>query len=157
MFPLLPGDTGNARHHAVVLLARRLSAANPGCKASGESLGKSAGESLLFPADFPWLSWARSLQTFPNPSGTRGTNIAMPTMYFREEWVQGGHRPGAEFEAAQASTFPFLVLISISSLRTRLLPNTIRVLKTYQIWDGFCALAKPNEGRRSSATLTGMR
>ena len=71
----------------------------------------------------------------------------MPTVYLRQEWVQGGHRPGAEFEAAQASTFPFLVLISISSLRTRLLPNTIRVLKTYQIWDGFCGLAKPNEGR----------
>ena len=70
---------------------------------------------------FPWLSWARSLQTFPNLSGTRGINIAMPTMYFREEWVQGGHRPGAEFEAAQASTFSFLVLISISSFRTSLL------------------------------------
>ena len=33
----------------------------------------------------------------------------MPTVYLRQEWVQGGHRPGAEFEAAQASTFPFLI------------------------------------------------
>ena len=56
----------------------------------------------------PRLSWARSLQTFPNLSVTRGTNIAMPTVYLRQEWVQGGHRPGAEFEAAQASTFPLL-------------------------------------------------
>ena len=28
-------------------------------------------------------------------------------------------------------------------------------LKMYQIWDGFCAVAKLNGGRRSSATLTG--
>ena len=34
-------------------------------------------------------------------------------MYLRKEWVQGGHRPGAEFEAAQASTFPLLVFNSI--------------------------------------------
>ena len=27
----------------------------------------------------------------------------------------------------------------------------------YQIWDGFCAMAKLNGGRRSSATLTGMK
>ena len=27
----------------------------------------------------------------------------------------------------------------------------------YQIWDGFCAVAKLNGGRRSSATLTGMK
>ena len=26
-------------------------------------------------------------------------------------------------------------------------------LKMYQIWDGFCAVAKLNGGRRSSATL----
>ena len=31
---------------------------------------------------------------------------------------------------------------------------TIRVLKSFQIWDGFFVLAKRNEGRRSSATLT---
>ena len=30
-------------------------------------------------------------------------------------------------------------------------------LKMYQIWDGFCAVAKLNGGRRSSATLTGMK
>ncbi len=30
-------------------------------------------------------------------------------------------------------------------------------LKMYQIWDGFYAVAKLNGGRRSSATLTGMR
>ena len=29
-------------------------------------------------------------------------------------------------------------------------------LKMYQIWDGFCAVAKPNGGRRSSAALTGI-
>ena len=34
---------------------------------------------------------------------------------------------------------------------------SIRVLKSYQIWDGFFVLAKLNEGRRSSATLTGMK
>ena len=33
--------------------------------------------------------------------------------------------------------------------------NTFRVLKSYQIWDGFFALAKLNGGSRSSATLTG--
>jgi len=32
--------------------------------------------------------------------------------------------------------------------------NTIRVLKSYQIWDGFFVLAKLSEGRRSNATLT---
>ena len=68
----------------------------------------------------PRLSWARSLQTFPNLSGTPGTNIAMPTVYFREEWVQGGHRPGAEFEAAQASTFTFLVFNLIFILENKL-------------------------------------
>ena len=30
-------------------------------------------------------------------------------------------------------------------------------LKDYQIWNGFFVLAKLNEGRRSSATLTGMK
>ena len=30
-------------------------------------------------------------------------------------------------------------------------------LKMYQIWDGFYAVAKLNGGRRSSATLTGMK
>ncbi len=34
--------------------------------------------------------------------------------------------------------------------------DTIRVLKSYQIWDKFFVLAKRNEGRRSSATLTGV-
>ena len=32
--------------------------------------------------------------------------------------------------------------------------HTIRVLKSYQIWDGFFVLAKLSGGRRSSATLT---
>ena len=44
----------------------------------------------------------------------------MPTMYLREEWVQGGHRPGAEFEAAQASTFTFLVFNLIFILENKL-------------------------------------
>ena len=35
--------------------------------------------------------------------------------------------------------------------------NTILSIKDYQIWDGFFALAKLNGGRRSSATLTGMK
>ena len=35
--------------------------------------------------------------------------------------------------------------------------NTKLKLKMYQIWDGFCAVAKLNGGRRSSATLTGMK
>ena len=30
-------------------------------------------------------------------------------------------------------------------------------LKMYQIWDGFYAVAKLNGGKRSSATLTGMK
>ena len=33
---------------------------------------------------------------------------------------------------------------------------TILSIKDYQIWDVFFALAKLNEGRRSSATLTGV-
>ena len=35
--------------------------------------------------------------------------------------------------------------------------HTILSIKDYQIWDGFFALAKLNGGRRSSATLTGMK
>ena len=35
--------------------------------------------------------------------------------------------------------------------------NTKLKLKMYQIWDGFYAVAKLNGGRRSSATLTGMK
>ena len=38
-----------------------------------------------------------------------------------------------------------------------MLTNTKLKLKMYQIWDGFCAVAKLNGGRRSSATLTGMK
>ena len=34
---------------------------------------------------------------------------------------------------------------------------TILRLKDYQIWDVFFVLAKLNEGKRSSATLTGMK
>ena len=35
--------------------------------------------------------------------------------------------------------------------------NTKLKLKMYQIWDGFYAVAMLNGGRRSSATLTGMK
>ena len=35
--------------------------------------------------------------------------------------------------------------------------NTIEILKSYQMWDGFFALAKLIEGKRSSATLTGVK
>ena len=71
LFPLLPGDTGNARHQAVVLLARRLS-------------------------------------NIPIPQRNARNKYRFTYQYLRQEWVQGGHRPGAEFEAAQASTFPLL-------------------------------------------------
>ena len=40
MFPLLLGDNVKARLDAVVLLARRLSAANPDAKHPGKSEGK---------------------------------------------------------------------------------------------------------------------
>ena len=96
----------------------------PDAKYPGKAWEYSAGESKLSPSDFPRLSWARSLQTFPNLSVTRGTNIAIPTMYLRAVWVQGGHRPGAEFEAAQASTFPLLVFNLIFILENKLV-NTV--------------------------------
>ena len=38
-----------------------------------------------------------------------------------------------------------------------LMIHTIDILKSFQMWDGFFALAKLNEGRRSSATLTEMK
>ena len=38
-----------------------------------------------------------------------------------------------------------------------LFAHTKLKLKMYQIWDGFCAVAKLNGGRRSSATWTGMK
>ena len=46
--------------------------------------------------------------------------------------------------ASSSRTFPFSL-------------HTILSIKDYQIWDGFFALAKLNGGRRSSATLTGMK
>ena len=42
----------------------------PGCKASGESKGKSQGESSLSPWGFSRLSWARSPQSFRTLSET---------------------------------------------------------------------------------------
>ena len=119
LFPLLLGDTGNARHHAVVLLARRLSAANPGCKASGESLGIIRRGKFTFPCGFSLAFLGQKPSNFPKPKRNTRNKYRFTYQYLRQEWVQGGHRPGAEFEAAQASTFPFLV--SISSLRTSLL------------------------------------
>ncbi len=50
-------------------------AANPDALHPGKARESSAGESLLSPSDFPRLSWARSPQTFRNPSATAGTCI----------------------------------------------------------------------------------
>ena len=61
---------------------------HPGCKASGESKGKSQGESLLSPWDFPLLSWARSPQTFRNPSETGGSSLFFQ-LAISPKWVQG--------------------------------------------------------------------
>ncbi|MDO5328082.1 MAG: hypothetical protein Q4G00_15415, partial [Clostridia bacterium] len=69
------------------------------------------------------------------PSAARGTSWAIPTNYLREEWVQGGHRPGAEFEAAQASTFPLLGF----SLYFVLENNTVKTIKREQCYSCVCA------------------
>ena len=47
-------------------------AANPDALHPGKAWEQSAGESLLSPSDFPWLSWARSPQTFRSPSAAGG-------------------------------------------------------------------------------------
>ena len=52
LFPLLLGEPEEARLDAVVLLARRLKAAKPGCFASGESQGKIRRGKLAFPLGF---------------------------------------------------------------------------------------------------------
>ena len=70
-------------------------AANPDALHPGKVREKSLGESKLSPWDFPLLSWARSPQTFRNPSAAGGTCLLTPTTLFRQLRVQGGHRPGA--------------------------------------------------------------
>ena len=78
---------------AIVLLARRRSR-QPGCFASGESQGRIRRGKFTFPWDFPGLSWARSPQTFRNPSAAGGACLSIPTKQVRQLRVQGGHRPG---------------------------------------------------------------
>ena len=90
LFPLLLGDTKDPIVDGVVLLARRPKAANPGCKASGERKGKSPEEKRAFPSGiYPFLSWARSPQTFRNPSETAGTCILYSLMQLRLNGSRG--------------------------------------------------------------------
>ena len=102
------GDTVEVKLDAVVLLARRLSAANPGCKASGESLGIIRRGKFTFPCGFSLAFLGQKPSNFPKPKRNTRNKYHFTYHYLRQEWVQGGHRPGAEFEAAQASTFPLL-------------------------------------------------
>ena len=64
-------------------------AANPDAKHPGKAWEQSQGKSELFPWDFPRLSWARSPQTFRNPSAAAGGCWSIPTTLFRQLWVQG--------------------------------------------------------------------
>ena len=54
-------------------------AANPDALHPGKARESSAGESLLSPSDVPGLSWARSPQTFRNPSAAGGACLLIPT------------------------------------------------------------------------------
>ena len=66
-FPLKPGRTRKSGM-APLCFWPGVEAANPDAKHPGKAREESAGESLLSPSDFPGLSWARSPQTFRNPS-----------------------------------------------------------------------------------------
>ena len=69
-------------------------AANPDASHPGKVRGKSFGESLLSPGDFPLLSWARSPLTFVNPSAVGGGCRFPPTAQYRQVRVQGTQYPG---------------------------------------------------------------
>ena len=58
-------------------------------------------------AKHPGKAWEnpRGKVNFPKPQRNARNKYRFTYQYLRQEWVQGGHRPGAEFEAAQASTF----------------------------------------------------
>ena len=49
---------------------------------------------IFSPSDVPGLSWARSLQTFRNPSAAGGACLLIPASLFRQLRVQGDHPPG---------------------------------------------------------------
>ncbi len=95
---LVPAEAGRDAEvwlGALVLLARRRSR-QPGCFASGESQGIIRGGKVNFsPSDFPGLSWARSPQTFRNPSAAGGACRSIPTTLIRWMRVQGPQDPGA--------------------------------------------------------------
>ena len=99
LFPLLLRDTTEANLHAVMLLARRLSAANPDAMHPGEAWENPRGKVYFPPQIIPWLSWARSLQTSIIPA----QHAELVWLLLRSIFARSGSRasgPGAEFEAA---------------------------------------------------------
>ena len=70
-------------------------AANPDALHPEKARESSVGESLLSPSDVPGLSWARSPQTFRNPSAAGATCLLLSTTLFRQLRVQGPQDPGA--------------------------------------------------------------
>ena len=85
-------------------------AANPDALHPGKARESSVGESSLSPSDVPGLSWARSPQTFRNPSAAGGTCLLLSTTLFRQLRVQGPQDPGAGLGARSPQRSLFLCL-----------------------------------------------
>ena len=98
------------------------------------------------------------------------TGVAIGPLYYyqrakstiRRYEVEDTEAEWARFKAAQGKAIEQLGALAEKAREeagdeAALLFDTKLKLKMYQIWDGFCAVAKLNEGRRSSATLTGMK
>jgi len=65
LFPLVLWETEEANLHVVVLLARRLKAAKPGCFASGESQGIIRRGKFTFPLGFSQAFLGQKPSNFP--------------------------------------------------------------------------------------------
>ena len=113
---------------AVVLLPGG-EAANPDALHPGKARESSAGENEFSPSDVPVLSWARSPQTFRNPSATGGACLLFLTTLFRQLRVQGDHPPGAGLGARSPQR---LLLVGFKSILENLTVKNLDV-KSYEV------------------------
>ncbi len=104
----------------------------PGCEASGESQGIIPGKKLAFSLGFSRLSWARSHQTFVNPSAAGGACSIYSYKPLRRVGVQGRHAPGAGLGARSAQRIPTNSNLSVLEYRKI---NTGRLyVKALRFW-----------------------
>jgi len=100
-------------------------AASPDASHPGKAKESSVGDNEFSPADVPWLSWARSPQTFRHPSAASGAFWSIPTTLFRQLRVQGPQDPGAGLGARSPQRS---LLLGLKIVLKNMIVNTMQQL-----------------------------